>query len=93
MREAAAFIAHQSEPIGLGGVLHALLTPVRWWRRRRKLLRLLDLDDYLLTDIGVTREDVRYAFDLPLSVDASLELEDRAFRRGRREAQPKWRRL
>ncbi len=38
-------------------------------------------DDYLLRDIGVTREDVQWAQSLPLTVDAALALEERAFKR------------
>ena len=36
---------------------------------------LLSLDDQMLKDIGVTRDEVRRASDLPLSVNAALELE------------------
>ena len=36
---------------------------------------LLSLDDTMLRDIGVTRDEVRRAADLPLSVNAALELE------------------
>jgi hypothetical protein len=45
--------------------------------------RLDALDDFLLQDIGVTRADVRWASGLPLSVNAALELEERATRRRR----------
>ena len=84
MREAASFIASQhAGPFEMGGLAHSLLAPIRGWYRRRKLVRLMDLDDHLLEDIGVTRDDVRYAFNLPLGMDAALELEDRALRRGR----------
>ena len=92
MREAASFIASQHVgPFEMGGLLHSLLAPIRWWHRRRKLVRLRDLDDHLLQDIGVTRDDVRYAFNLPLAVDAALELEDRALRRGHVGAGRQWR--
>jgi len=55
-------------------------------RRERKINRdafshLLKLDDDLLDDIGVTRDSVRWAASLPLSVDASRALEETA--RGR----------
>jgi hypothetical protein len=43
----------------------------------------MDHDDYLLRDIGVTRQDVRWASRLPLTVNAALALEERAFRRRR----------
>jgi hypothetical protein len=41
------------------------------------------LDEHLLDDIGITRADVRWASGLPLTVNAALELEERATRRRR----------
>lgn len=43
-------------------------------QRRRRLRKMLDLDDHLLEDIGVTRAEVHMALDLPLSVNAATEL-------------------
>ena len=91
MRDAASFIASQtrSAPAGalqaLVGRLHELL---RRWNDRRKLLKVSELDDHLLFDIGVSREDVRWALDLPFSHDPGRELQRRALRnnvRGWRE--------
>jgi uncharacterized protein YjiS (DUF1127 family) len=65
------------------GSLALLWTVIRNWRARRAVSRLDALDDYLLRDIGVTRSDVRWASGLPLSVNAALELEERATRRRR----------
>ncbi|AZQ65837.1 DUF1127 domain-containing protein [Silicimonas algicola] len=42
--------------------------------RRRHFRTLLDLDDHILHDIGVTRGEVRSAANLPLSVNAAHEL-------------------
>lgn len=58
----------------------------RNWKARRAVSHLSNFDDYLLRDIGVTREDVVWAAGLPLSVNAALALEERSFakRRGRR---------
>ena len=45
-------------------------------RERRDAFRsLLRLDARLLSDIGVTREDIEWASRLPLSVNASAELQ------------------
>ena len=43
-------------------------------RHRRKLKRLMDLDDHMLKDVGVTRGEIEIATGLPLSVDAATEL-------------------
>ena len=53
----------------------------RNWQARRAVTRLQDYDDYMLRDIGVTRDDVRWAAGLPLSVNAALALEDRSIQR------------
>lgn len=42
--------------------------------RRDAFNTMLHLDDRMLSDIGVTRDDVRWASRLPLSVNASEEL-------------------
>ena len=83
MREAASFIASQGSPAP-AGVLTALLRDVsgavRNWKKRRQLKTLSEFDDHLLADIGVTREDVRWALDLPFSYDPGVELQRRALR-------------
>ena len=83
MREAASFIASQGDR-ATAGVLEAILRDVssalRSWARRRQLKQLTDLDDHLLADIGVTREDVRWALDLPFPHDPGIELQRRALR-------------
>lgn len=42
--------------------------------RRRTVKRLLDLDDRILHDIGVTRDEARQAAGRPLTVDPLDEL-------------------
>jgi hypothetical protein len=54
---------------------------LRNWKARRCIAQLESLDDSLLKDIDLTREDVRWATALPLSVNAELALRDRVFRR------------
>ena len=34
-----------------------LLPVAHWWRVRRERLQLLELNDYMLNDIGLTREE------------------------------------
>jgi len=48
---------------------------------RQAFNTLLRLDDQMLKDIGVTRMDVKWASNLPLSQDAALRLEAIARRR------------
>jgi uncharacterized protein YjiS (DUF1127 family) len=60
------------------------------WRNiivKRNVTRLSSLDDHMLKDIGVTRDEVEWAAGLPLTVNAALALEERAFQRRRREPQ------
>ena len=56
---------------------------IRHWRARRAVRAMLDWDERLLSDVGVERDEVRWAASLPLSVNAALALEDRALRRAR----------
>ncbi len=56
---------------------------VRNWKARRRVTKLGDYDDHILRDIGVTRSDVQWASGLPLTVNAALALEERAFKRRR----------
>jgi uncharacterized protein YjiS (DUF1127 family) len=44
--------------VGLAALGNALL---RWYRRHRDLAHLMELEDYLLRDVGLTREQVRRA--------------------------------
>lgn len=50
-------------------------------RRRWRLYRMQWLDDHMLDDIGITREELEWAIRLPLRVNAALALHDRARRR------------
>ncbi len=54
----------------------ALRRVVRNWIVRRQLLKLEKLDDYLLNDIGLSRDDIRWGLALPRDVDAVSALED-----------------
>lgn len=68
-----------------------LYGPFRSIRRRRghrldraAFLNLTRLDERLLDDIGVTREDVAWAAALPIEVNAALALRERVERRRRK---------
>ncbi len=60
-----------------------LIDRIRQNRRRRGFKRLLDLDDHMLKDIGVTRGEVDIAVRLPKSVDAATELRRMSLERRR----------
>ncbi len=47
-------------------------------RRRLRLYRLTWLDERMLDDIGVAREELEWAFKLPLRTNAALALQARA---------------
>jgi uncharacterized protein YjiS (DUF1127 family) len=48
------------------------------WRRRRKLIRLADLDDHILADIGIERGEIDETVRLSLSLNPLHELDRRA---------------
>ena len=83
MRDYMLSHARSFETAGPGSFLGQFF---RNFLTRRSVSRLDRLDDYLLRDIGYTREEVQWASGLPLTVNAAAALEDRANRRrsGRR---------
>lgn len=79
MRE---FILHQAES-NEGTFAFAVVRRVvtNWWKRRT-LRKLQDLDDHLLFDIGLSREELEAAVRLPLTVDPLWEFSRRRMTRG-----------
>jgi uncharacterized protein YjiS (DUF1127 family) len=78
MREAASFIARQDSSIGAGlipGLVEFVGRAFRTWKNRRAVETLTDFDDHMLADIGLTRDDVHRALDLPFAHDPGLELQ------------------
>ena len=83
MRNAASFIASQngsSEAGILYTVLRAAHDTLEAWRHRKQIATLVEFDDHMLSDIGLTRRDVREALELPFSHDPGRELQVRASR-------------
>ncbi len=74
---------------GAGNPLFALARSLsdlrRHARHRRTVKRLLDLDDRILHDIGVTRDEARHAANQPLAVDPLMELHRSTLARRNRE--------
>jgi uncharacterized protein YjiS (DUF1127 family) len=54
----------------------------RNWRARGAVAKLEFLNDGLLSDIGLDRSDVRWAMQLPLTVNAEMALKGRVCRSG-----------
>lgn len=78
MRDYALHHAQSMEAAGGTSLIARLL---RNWRARRSVARLDTFDEFMLRDIGVTREDIRWAAGLPLTLNAALELEERSSQR------------
>ena len=54
---------------------------LRRWRARRSIRKLTEFDDYMLADIGMHPCDLRWAAGLPLTVNAAIALEERAWQK------------
>lgn len=67
----------------IGTLSGMLIERIRRLNRRRKFNRLLDLDDHMLNDIGVTRGEVEIASRMPLSSDAATALRRMSLERRR----------
>ena len=63
------------------GLVPFLRRTARNWKAKRRIAALGNFDDYMLRDIGITRDEVQWAAGLPLTVNAAVALEKRAFRR------------
>ncbi len=82
-------IAVRKQIMGKPGTGWSLSELWRNWKARRQVKRLQDRSDHLLDDIGVSRDELSWASQLPLTVNAALALEDRAYRR-RKEQRHMW---
>ena len=75
------YALNQALSRGEYGIVYFLRRVTRNWKAKRRIAALGNLDDYMLRDIGVTRDEVQWAVGLPLTVNAAIALEERAFRR------------
>jgi Domain of unknown function (DUF1127) len=66
--------AHSVGGFGNEGLLLRLWSN---WRARKDVVRLQQLDDHLLKDIGLSRADIFWASQQSLGVNAALVLEER----------------
>jgi uncharacterized protein YjiS (DUF1127 family) len=77
------YVLNQAISQGEFGLVSSLRRLARNWKARRRVASLSNFDDYLLKDIGISRDEVEWAAGLPLTVNAALALEERAFKRRR----------
>jgi uncharacterized protein YjiS (DUF1127 family) len=73
MKDYALHQAQFSESLPGHGILTRLLHN---WQAKRSVTKLHLLDDHMLRDIGLTRADVEWAANQPLTINASLALEE-----------------
>ena len=66
---------------GVADITSAARQLASHWLKRRRLYRLQQLDDTLLNDIGLLREEVNASLEQPLSVDPVCDLNRRAWAR------------
>jgi uncharacterized protein YjiS (DUF1127 family) len=78
MRDYALNRAMAAECIGT-----SFFTMFRNWRARSEMAKLANCDDQILRDLGISRDEVRWAARLPLSQNPRLALEGCAFMRAR----------
>ena len=81
MRE---YLVFEAESDGGTSFLGRVPRSIANWRKHRRLRLLFDIDDYLLSDIGLTRADVEKAARLAWYMDPVAELERVRLNRARR---------
>ena len=72
------FVLFQAEALERSRPFPILRRLISNWQKRRRTTELEQLDDHVLTDIGLTRADIKAVLSQPLSVDPAWELERRA---------------
>lgn len=79
------YILNQAETSGKTFTFPALHRMIGNWRKRRQLRQLEQLDDHVLMDIGLTRDELIRVQRVPLALDPVSELLNvRPARRGLR---------
>jgi uncharacterized protein YjiS (DUF1127 family) len=68
------YILNQAESVDKTFTFPALSRMVANWRKRRQLRQLEQLDDHVLMDIGLTRDELIRVQRSPIGVDPVLEL-------------------
>ena len=68
------YILHEAHSRDSTFAFPKLRRMLRGFFAKRQLRRLAALDDYLLNDIGLTRDDLRHGLRLPYDVDPAQAL-------------------
>ena len=68
------YILHEAQSRDSTFAFPRLRRIIRNWIAKRQLRQLAALDDYLLNDIGLTRDDLRYGLAMPYDADPAQEL-------------------
>jgi uncharacterized protein YjiS (DUF1127 family) len=69
------YVLTQAQSRQAYGALTLVARLIRNWKHHRDLEKLLKLDDYLLRDMGLTRDMLTHLARLPLTVDVDWERE------------------
>ncbi|QIG49135.1 DUF1127 domain-containing protein [Nordella sp. HKS 07] len=68
------YILNQAEAAGKTFTFPTLNRVIANWRKRRQLRQLEQLDDHVLMDIGLTRDELIRVQRVPLALDPVSEL-------------------
>jgi uncharacterized protein YjiS (DUF1127 family) len=80
MNDYAHHLAQVSGSLEGEGIISRL---IHNFQARRTIKQLSQMDDYMLRDLGVTREEINWAYSQPFYVNAANALEDRSSARRR----------
>ncbi len=69
------YVMMQAEQRMAYGRLTKLMRIWHNWKNRKDLRRLLAMDDYMLRDVGLTRDELQRFARLPLTVDQAWDRE------------------
>lgn len=74
MRE---FVLQQSLVRQSGGGFSVVVRMIKNWRMQKAYRQMMALEDHMLKDIGLNRDDLHQLMSMPLDADVPWELERR----------------
>ncbi|MDI6028732.1 DUF1127 domain-containing protein [Corticibacterium sp. UT-5YL-CI-8] len=75
LEHATATMHSATRPALSARVVNAIAQTYRTWKNRRAFLKLGEMSDIELGDIGLTRGDLHFASDLPFNADPTSRLD------------------